>query len=229
MRYSIILIIGLLCWQQSLSQIYEIGLFVGGSNLISDVGATNYINPSEPAIGGVLKWNRSPRHAWRVSLIYSNVEALDSKSDDPRRVERDLKYANNSFLEFSAGIEFTFFDFDLHTGENLMTPYLYSGVTVLYHDNYYFTNNVQTFDGTTSWDFGIPMVVGLKTTLSDHLILYGEVGARYSFTDNLDGSFPESSDLQNFRFGNLNNNDWYTFTGVGITYTFGRRPCYCNF
>ena len=229
MRFTVVLLIVLLSWQRNYSQIYEIGLFVGGSNLISDVGATNYINPNEPAFGGVLKWNRSPRHAWRVSLIYSDVTAKDSKSDDPRRMERDLKYDNNSFVEASAGIEFTFTDFDLHTGDRISTPYLYSGITVLYHNSYYFRNGTQTFTGESDWVFGIPMVVGFKTSISDHLVLFAEIGARYSFSDNLDGSFPESQDLTNFRFGNLNNNDWYTFSGLGITYTFGRRPCYCNF
>ncbi|MDX1317352.1 MAG: DUF6089 family protein, partial [Xanthomarina gelatinilytica] len=24
-------------------------------------------------------------------------------------------------------------------------------------------------------------------------------------------------------------NDWYMFTGVTLTYTFGRKPCYCVF
>jgi len=27
----------------------------------------------------------------------------------------------------------------------------------------------------------------------------------------------------------LNNNDWYTFSGVTVTYTFGRKPCYCSY
>ena len=31
------------------------------------------------------------------------------------------------------------------------------------------------------------------------------------------------------RFGNFNNNDWYVFSGFTLTYTFGRKPCYCNF
>ena len=99
MRYSILLVISLLASQLSFSQIYEVGLFVGGSNLIGDVGSTKYINPNQPAFGGILKWNRSPRHAWRISAIYSKLEAIDSKSDDPRRVERNYTYENNSFFE----------------------------------------------------------------------------------------------------------------------------------
>ena len=43
------------------------------------------------------------------------------------------------------------------------------------------------------------------------LILALEVGARYTFTDNLDGSNPKNDNL--IKFGNINNNDWYVFQG----------------
>lgn len=229
MRYWTTFIISILICQSIQSQIYEVGLFVGGSNLISDIGATKYINPNQPAFGGILKWNRSERHSWRFTAIYSELNAQDSKSDDPRRVERGLTYTNNSFFELSAGMEFTFFDFNLHYGDPQTTPYLYSGVSVAYHDNYYYDNGTQTYAGDSNWAWGIPMVVGIKTSITDHLVLAGEVGARYTFTDALDGSYPESEELSDFRFGNLNNNDWYMFTGITLTYTFGRNPCYCNF
>ncbi len=54
MRYSIIFIMSVLCCHMSFSQIYEVGLFAGGSNLIGDVGSTKYISPNQPAIGGIL-------------------------------------------------------------------------------------------------------------------------------------------------------------------------------
>lgn len=230
MRYSILLVMSVLASQLSFSQIYEVGLFVGGSNLIGDVGSTKYINPNQPAFGGILKWNRSPRHAWRISAIYSKLEAIDSKSDDPRRVERNYTYENNSFFELSAGMEFTFVDFNLHTPGMKSTPYLYTGITAAYHDNYYFDNSGrQISEDTASWAYGIPMVLGFKSNITDHLVLAGEIGVRYTFTDELDGSMPDTPELESFSFGNVNNNDWYTFTGITLTYTFGRRPCYCNF
>ena len=64
------------------------------------------------------------------------------------------------------------------------------------------------------------MIVGIKSNLSPSLILALEAGARYTLTDNVDGSF-------NQNFGNINNNDWYVFSGVTLTYTFGNKPCYC--
>ena len=34
-------------------------------------------------------------------------------------------------------------------------------------------------------------------------------------------------DLQ-VKHGELYNNDWYVFTGLALSYTFGRQPCYCK-
>jgi len=231
MKYAIVFLLSVLCFQFGNSQIYEFGVFVGGSNLIGDVGKTNYIAPNKTAFGGVFKWNRSARHSFRASLIYSELEALDSESDDPRRIERGFEYRNNSFIEFSAGIEFTFFDFNLHNPGAKSTPYLYTGISLASHDNYYFNGSgVQTSENTKSIAYGIPMIVGFKTTLTDLIILAGEIGARYTFSDELDGSVPDSEALIAQRaFGNLNNNDWYVFTGITLTYTFGRNPCYCGY
>ena len=75
----------------------------------------------------------------------------------------------------------------------------------------------------------IPMIVGVKTNLTTNFVLGLEVGARYTFTDNLDGSNPDNDNLKSLRFGDLNNNDWYVFSGITLTYTFGNKPCYCPY
>jgi Domain of unknown function (DUF6089) len=229
MRYIFLILINIFTIQLIDAQIYEVGIFAGGSNFIGDVGATNYISPNQPAIGGIFKWNRSPRHSFRASVIFSNIEGLDSKSDDPRRKQRDYSFSN-SLLEISAGMEFTFMEFDLHTVGIKGTPYLYSGITFTKYDNYYFSNSGElTSEETSSWAYGIPMVLGYKTNITNHLVLAAEIGARYTFTDELDGSVPEAKSLESLSFGNTNSNDWYVFSGFTLTYTFGRRPCYCNF
>jgi hypothetical protein len=229
MRYLFLILINIFTIQLIDAQIYEVGIFAGGSNFIGDVGATNYISPNQPAIGGIFKWNRSPRHSLRASIIFSDIEGLDSKSDDPRRKQRDYSFSNG-LLEISAGMEFTFMEFDLHTVGIKGTPYLYSGITFTKYDNYYFSNSGEfTSEETSSWAYGIPMVLGYKTNISTHLVLAAEIGARYTFTDELDGSVPEAKSLESLSFGNTNSNDWYVFSGFTLTYTFGRRPCYCNF
>ncbi|HUH45648.1 MAG TPA: DUF6089 family protein [Arenibacter sp.] len=209
---------------QGNGQTYEVGLFAGGTNNIGDVGRTNFILPSGPAFGGVFKWNKSKRYAWRASVIYGEFTADDAKSDIPSRRKRNFSM-DNQVLEVSAGLEFNFVEYNLHRLGPAFTPYLYTGVTYFRYGYHYFdANQLQDF-GQKDGTFAIPMTVGAKLRLSQFFILGAEIGARYTFTDNLDASNPKGSNYERFRFGNIFSDDWYVFSGITLTYTFGRKPC----
>jgi len=207
------------------AQIHEIGVFLGGSNFIGDVGKTTYVAPNEAAFGILYKWNKSPRHSWRFSYTQSKITADDKKSSEPARQTRGYNF-ENSIKEFSAGLEFDFFDFNLHDSKPKITPYVFSGLSYVRYDGLYFVNGSTKIDATQS-ALAIPMTVGVKAKLIDKFILGLEVGARYSFKDDLDGSNPSNSKYDNLKFGNINSNDWFVFTGFTLTYTFGNKPCYC--
>ncbi|TYB78368.1 type IX secretion system protein PorG [Bizionia myxarmorum] len=229
MRYLTTVLVLILSSHFCQSQTHELGVFLGGSNFIGDVGSSKYVAPNQPAFGGIYKWNRSPRHAFRFSLLYTHLEGNDSESDDPRRQERDYSF-ENQLIEASAGLEFTFFDWDLHDGRIKATPYLYSGISVGYHDNFHILSNGQIRDEkTSSYAYGIPMVLGFKTNVLGNFIIAAEIGARYTFSDELDGSVPDYDNSAPSGFGNTNNKDWYMFTGITLTYTFGKKPCFCVF
>ena len=95
------------------AQINELGLFAGGSNYIGDVGPDAYIKPNEPAIGVLYKWNRSPRHSYRISYVQSKITSRDEDSKVPGRKLRDYDF-ENQLKEISLGLEFNFFEFNLH-------------------------------------------------------------------------------------------------------------------
>ena len=230
MRYLTALIIMVLLNNTLQAQTYEVGVMLGGANYIGDVGSTTYISPNELAVGGILKWNRSERHSFRASLLYTHLNADDADSDESRRQERGYSF-DNSLLEGSLGLEFTFKEWSLHNFEPQFTPYLYSGITGFLSNEMGLSGNDEITIRKRKIDFAIPMVFGLKWSVSTNFVFAIEVGARYTFTDNLDGSNPEEFDGgKNLpSFGNPNTNDWYMFSGITLTYTFGRKPCYCNF
>ncbi|WP_396184007.1 DUF6089 family protein [Flavobacterium sp.] len=207
------------------AQINEIGVFLGGSNYIGDVGPTNYIAPNDMAIGFVYKWNRSTRHTYRFSYTYGQLSSNDADSDVPDRNLRGLSF-ENKVNEFSAGLEFNFFDFDLHKLSSEFTPYVYTGISYFsYKELFYFNNEVK--EDYSEGALAIPIVLGVKAKLNRRFIIGLEAGARYTFTDNLDGSNPKNENLNTLKFGNINSNDWYVFTGFTLTYTFGENPCFC--
>lgn len=206
------------------AQTYEIGLFAGGINHIGDVGRTNYILPSGGAFGALFKWNKRKRYAWRASVYRGSFVADDSKSSKASRQQRGFR-VKNSITEYSAGLEFNFVDYNLHRLGPAFTPYLYTGFTYFRYDfNYIDAQQVQDINQKDG-SFAIPMTVGAKFRLNQFVIIGAEIGARYTFTDNLDASNPEGSNFERFRFGNILSEDWYVFSGITLTYTFGRKPC----
>lgn len=207
------------------AQIHEFGVFIGGSNYIGDVGSTAYISPNEPALGIVYKWNKSPRHAYRFSYTQSKITANDLDSKEAGRYLRGYQFENN-IKELSAGLEFNFFEFNLHESKNKTTPYVYSGLSYVNYDALYIENGVTKSDSNNG-TVAIPMTLGVKSNITPNFIIGLEVGARYTFADDIDGSNPTNDNLENLQFGNLNNNDWYVFSGLTLTYTFGNTPCYC--
>jgi hypothetical protein len=204
------------------AQINELGIFAGGANYIGDVGPTTYIAPKDAALGILYKWNRSPRHSYRASFTYGKISADDLDSDVSGRKQRGYKF-ENSVKEVSLGLEFNFFDFNLHEPEFKVTPYIYGGLSYFWYDERYHINGV-AYEQDTKGSVAIPMTVGVKANVTPSLILGFEIGARYTFSDNLDGSNPENKSLA---FGNRDSTDWYVFTGFTLTYTFGDKPCYC--
>lgn len=210
------------------AQTYEVGVFAGGTNNIGDVGRTNFILPSNYAVGGLFKWNKSKRYAWRASIMYGEFTADDSKSNLSSRQQRGFRISN-SVLEGSVGLEFNFVEYNLHKIGPAFTPYLYTGLTYFRYDyNFFDAGRVQTTLEQRDGSLAIPMTVGFKYRISQFFILGAEIGARYTFTDNLDGSNPEKSAIAqqiNPEFGNIFSDDWYVFSGVTLTYTFGRKPC----
>jgi hypothetical protein len=203
------------------AQMFEAGIFIGGSNYIGDVGSTTYINPNSLAFGGVGKFNYSSRITFRGTITYTKLNISNEKVNRPASFSGfPLKY-DNSLLEAALGIEFSFFKYNLIRAGHTQTPYIIAEVGV----NNYLTRQD---DGTNKrkTNFSLPFGVGYKMKLAENIGITFETTFHYTFKDDIDGN------NQNFapaRFGNQNSNDWYVFTGVSIVYAFGRGGCYRDF
>lgn len=207
------------------AQIHEAGVFLGGSNYIGDVGSTSYINPNKLAFGVLYRWNKSPRHSYRFSYTQAKLAANDAKSEEIGRKQRNLNF-ENSVKEVSLAIEFNFFDFNLHQLNPKITPYVATGLSyTMYNGMYLNLNNIVKDQNRAT--LAVPIHLGIKTNIKKRFVLSLEVGARYTFSEDLDGSYSKNKNLQQFNFGKINNKDWYVFSGALLTYTFGENPCFC--
>lgn len=206
-----------------LSQINELGFFVGGTNYVGDVGSTNYIKPNNPGGSVIYKYNLNPRIALRGTFSRFSLLGDDADSDNVIRQLRGFKF-KNVVNELAVGIEYNFFHYDLSSAKKTSTPYILLQVAAVDHKARIGQTSPGNYIFSRHTSLAIPIGIGYKTRLYGRIAFAVEATVRYTFTDELDYSNSEFPDLD---FGGTSN-DWYMFSGVSLVYTFGRPACFAN-
>lgn len=221
-RYTIILLF--ICFSTNCySQINEVGVFLGVSNYVGDIGSTSYLKPKDVGAGLMYKWNLNPRIAFRGTYTYMRIKADDANSDNIVRQNRGLSFSN-TINEFALGIEFNFFEYDLSSDDKTYTPYILAGIAAYDYRTVKPSGTPGNFLFTRNTSIALPFGVGFKSKIYGKLAFAIEARVRYTFNDNLDYSTPDFPQLD---YGGTGN-DWYMFTGASLIYTFGRPACYSS-
>ena len=237
-----------LIFNTSMSQNNEIGFFLGGTNYIGEIGPTTYIDPFKYegsrldffknldkinyAFGILYRKNFDNRISARIQLNYAQIGSNDNWNGSEKfRKQRGKSFSNKISGEIGIGIDFNFFEFDLKSEDFQKTPYVHTGFNFLRFDALHYPNGVNTaVKYASETTFSIPITVGYKIKPTRDFILGFEISAKHTFTDNLDGSYPNFENMQFYSqkpFGSNLSQDWYVFSGLTITYIFGSEPCYC--
>ncbi len=224
MKNNILLIAFICITTTSISQIHEIGIMVGGSNYIGDIGKENYINPNSLMGGLIYKWNKNPRLSFRGTFTFAQIEADDKNSSNLARYNRGIKFTN-SIKELAIGLEFNYFEYNLDDFRKTSTPYLLFEIAAFNYKTIVGGTDSSNYEYEANTSFALPFGVGYKTKLFGDFAIAIELRARYTFVDDIDYNNYEIKALQ---FGNPDSNDWYIFSGINLVYTFGRPPCYAT-
>jgi hypothetical protein len=223
MRKSILLIIFISISSISLGQMYEAGIFIGGSNYVGDIGPTNYINPSKIAGAAFIKYNLNPRIALRATYSYLPIKANDLDADTDFRRDRGMNFSN-TINELAVGLEYNFYEYDISSDDKTWTPYILLELAVINYKNIVSEPQPNQYQFDYKNAISIPFGVGFKSKLVGPLAFSLEAKFRYTFEDDLDYNTDKIDELN---FGGTGN-DWYMFTGFSLIYTFGRPACYTN-
>ncbi|WP_111706282.1 type IX secretion system protein PorG [Lutibacter citreus] len=219
----IIFLIALVCLTTtSHSQINEVGIILGGSNYIGDIGSETYINPNSLMGGVIYKKNINPRVALRGTFTMSQLVADDADSNNSYRNLRALKF-KNSIKELALGMEFNYFEYNLDDYKKTRTPYILVEIAAFNYSTIVSGTDPSNYEYESKTSFSVPFGVGYKSKLFGDFAIAFEVRARYTFEDDLDYNNPK---IKALTFGNPNSNDWYVFSGFSLVYSFGRPPCY---
>ncbi len=223
MKTSILLIIFINIASVSFGQMYEAGIYIGGSNYVGDIGRTNYIYPNKIAGAAFLKYNLNPRMAVRATYSYLPIKGNDRDADTDFRRDRG-SYFSNTINELAIGLEYNFYEYEISSTDKSWTPYILLELAA-FNYQYIVTESspsVYVYDNKNS--FSIPFGVGFKSKLTGPFAFSLEAKFRYTFEDDLDYNTDTVAQLD---FGGTGN-DWYMFTGFSLIYTFGRPACYTN-
>lgn len=221
MKNSILFFVFVSISSISLGQIHEIGLSLGGTNYVGDIGRSNYIYPNKLAGAVFYKYNWNPRIALKATFSYLPIKGNDLNADTNFRKNRQLSFTN-TINELALGLEYNFYDYDLSSDDKTWTPYFLLELAGFNYTNVesYSTTGQIIYGNKTS--YAIPFGIGYKSKLHGALAFSIEAKFRYTFEDDLDFLSNRTPDRNIEGTGN----DWYMFTGVSLIYTFGRPACY---
>jgi hypothetical protein len=204
------------------AQRHEIGIQLGTSNLTGDIGKTKYINPFPnsinnlanegiPFYGAIMyRMNFNPYQSVRFRLAYNHLQFNDKYAQELYRASRGL-YGTNSVYEASAIFDYNFLPVN-EEQKSMLSPYIFGGISGLMFNT--------TLEGN-KFGFAIPFGAGLKYKFNYNWALFGEFMFRATNSDTLDYS-------DEYNIGNLNSKDWMNSMSLGLSYSFGRPPCYCQ-
>lgn len=210
------------------SQIMEVGATGGLSYYIGDINPSKHFKQSEIAFGGVVRYYQSLRWAFRFQ--YSRFNLSSSDEIVAFRPERNLSF-QSKVDDFALMAEFNFFDYWTGSKKDIITPYIFAGVSLLSFNSTDLEGNAlqpQMNEGvqysTLSWS--VPFGIGLKYSLTKRLGATLEWRIHKTFTDYIDDIEGYYFDNPNVQRGNGNshvfgyNCDWYSILGLTISYRF---------
>ena len=210
----------------STAQRHEIGVTFGGVNYVGEIGSTQYIQPRHLEIGLIYKRNYNERIGLRVLYSRGKLSGNDLNASELDRLNREYSFANN-YSSLGAAIEINYVKLPVGEFGFSWTPYIHAGVNRMIIQDIYFDKSVPSSSASGKVvTIGMPFGVGVKFNFGKSWILAAEVRPQFTFSDNLDGSFPNTEKNPSLDpFSTSLSSDWLVFTGISITYGFGRLPC----
>ncbi|WP_046244874.1 type IX secretion system protein PorG [Hymenobacter terrenus] len=217
------------CTNSSAQNTSEVGIGIGATNYRGEISPNYQLQNNRPAFTAFYRKDVSVPITLRGGVTVGFLRAADDNVKGvnggvpPLQSYRQTN-TKGSLLEASAVVEYNFMDYHYRTDKLHFTPYLFIGVAGFYANTKTVTNN-SALSGSFNREgsmlgIAIPAGVGFKYALSEHINLGLEVGVRKAFTDKLDHLMDQDPLLVN-----PNDQDWYYYSGISLSYTFFKIRC----
>jgi hypothetical protein len=208
------------------AQLHEIGFSGGGATLVSDVGTDDYIIPDGYFISGLYRRNVNEWISMVLKASVSRVSENDVLSNSQGRKARGW-YSTAMIYDGGILLEYNFLPLNPYKYPEGMwtTPYLVVGMG--YYSSSFAINPVPVpeIKGTEN-AFFLPVGFGLKFSFRNRMKIIWEISAKYSFSDNMEGSY--TADNPSAPLTDRRGKDWLLQNGISVTFGWGKLPCYLN-
>lgn len=190
----------------------DFGISGGVSSYIGDINPGRLLYSPKPALGLLYRYNFNPRQALRANILIGGLRGNDKDFTNAFQQSRAAFFS--TFIgELAIQYEFNFFPYSTEGKLFDYSPYIAAGAGLV-------------FSGSGNTDIVplIPLSAGFKINVLKNLGLEAEYGFRKTFYDNFDGlkDLIDPSD-----YDVIHNNDWYSFTGVSLTWKFMNKFVGC--
>jgi hypothetical protein len=193
-------------------RVADYGIFGGVSSYLGDINPSRLLYSPLPAGGVFYRLNLNPRQALRLNLFLGGIHGNDQDFKNAFQQARGAAFSG-SVGELALQFEFNFLPYSTQGKRWNYTPYFAGGAGLAI---------VNT--GSVAYIPVIPFSFGFKINIYKNIGLEAEYGFRKTFYDNFDGlkDLVAPSD-----FGVIHNNDWYTFTGIAVTWKIYNKLAGC--
>jgi hypothetical protein len=190
----------------------DYGFFAGVSSYLGDINPERLLYSPSPAGGFFYRYNLNPRQALRTNIFLGGLRANDLDFNNSFQKTRAASFSG-VVGELALQFEFNFLPYTTGGKRWDYTPYLAAGAGIAFINS-----------ATFAYVPVIPFSLGFKINIYKNLGLEAEYGFRKTFYDNFDGvkDLVAPSD-----YAWIHNNDWYSFTGVAVTWKIYSRLAGC--
>jgi hypothetical protein len=185
---------------------FDLGVFSGGSYYLGDINQSRHIYSPSVAVGGFYRYNINPRYSIRGNVYYGGLKGDPLDFNNVFYEWREEDPFKSSILDVSLQFEFNFLPFNTRGKKLDYSPYVTGGIGFSF---------IKSTSSAPTYELIIPFGIGFKVNLAKRLSAGLEWGFRRTFNDDIDGL--ENWDDPGYR-SILHNYDWYSFTGIFVTY-----------
>ena len=203
----------------------DYGVMAGVTSYLGDINPGRLLYSPSPAGGIFYRYNLHPRQAIRGSLLVGGIKGNDLDFNNDFQIAREGNFSG-MITEFAVQFEFNFLPYSTMGKVWNYSPYLAAGLAGTYVNSHgtAIEGGAPVNSSGAAFIPVIPFSIGFKVNIHKNIGLEAEYGFRKTFYDNFDRLKDRVAPSD---YAWTHNNDWYTFTGVAVTWKFYSKLAGC--